>query len=161
MGIANDDYLRRFNLSVSCITVLWMNDASSGWGNSFRATAMDWAISSTRSEPSRNRFSSGHLSASAMSASRFRGGSVAPLSNREIVSCSTPISSANSAWVSDAFRRRAAMVFPIFCANFFSLFVMTTPICLTRMDGRLTSRYVERFYVWLCHIACGIIYRQY
>ena len=95
-----------------------------------RIRAIPCARSSSLGEPVRSSSSSGQESASAISDSRPSGGRVAPRSKREIVSCSTPIASASSAWVNCRCWRRMAIARPIFKPSRFSFGVILPPCLL-------------------------------
>ncbi len=95
-----------------------------------RIRAIPCARSSSRGEPVRSISSSGQERASAISDNRPSGGRVAPRSKREIVSCSTPIASASSAWVSCRCWRRMAIARPIFKPSRFSFGVILPPCLL-------------------------------
>ncbi len=95
-----------------------------------RIRAITCARSSSRGEPLRSKSSRGQESASAISDNLPSGGRVAPRSNREIVSCSTPINSASSACVSCFCWRRTAIDRPIFKASRFSFGVILPPCLL-------------------------------
>jgi len=93
-----------------------------------RTRAIPCAVSSRRGDPLRSNSSSGQDSESAISANRLSGGRVAPRSNREIVSCSTPIASASSACVKFLCWRRTAIARPIFTESRFSFGVIVPPL---------------------------------
>ena len=118
------------SLAQSCSTIS-PTRRRSGSVSFSRVRAMPCARSSSRGEPVRSSSSSGQERASAISDNRPNGGTVAPRSKRDIVSCSTPIASASSAWVSCRCWRRTAIARPIFKASRFSFGVILPPLFVT------------------------------